>query len=54
MVHMTADDMLGAIEDHARDGMDFVTVHCGVTREVAEHCRARTGWPTSSAGAGPS
>lgn len=39
MVHMTADDMLGAIEDHARDGMDFVTVHCGVTREVARHCR---------------
>jgi len=39
MVHMTADDMLGAVEDHARDGMDFVTVHCGVTREVAEHCR---------------
>ena len=39
MVHMTPDDMLGAIEDHARDGMDFVTVHCGVTREVAEHCR---------------
>jgi len=39
MVHMTSEDMLGAIEDHARDGMDFVTVHCGVTREVAEHCR---------------
>ena len=39
MVHMTANDMLGAVEDHARDGMDFVTVHCGVTREVAEHCR---------------
>jgi phosphomethylpyrimidine synthase len=39
MVNMTADDMLGAVLDHARDGMDFVTVHCGVTREVAEHCR---------------
>jgi len=39
MVNMTAEDMLGAVEDHARDGMDFVTVHCGVTREVAEHCR---------------
>jgi len=39
MVHMTADDMLGAVEDHAKDGMDFVTVHCGVTREVAEHCK---------------
>jgi phosphomethylpyrimidine synthase len=39
MVNMTPEDMLGAIEDHARDGMDFVTVHCGVTLEVAEHCR---------------
>ena len=39
MVNMTADDMLGAVEDHAADGMDFVTVHCGVTREVARHCR---------------
>ncbi len=39
MVHMTADDLLGAVRDHAEDGIDFVTVHCGVTREVAEHCR---------------
>lgn len=39
MVNMTADDLLGAVRDHAEDGMDFVTVHCGVTREVAEHCR---------------
>lgn len=39
VVNMTADDMLAAVEDHARDGMDFVTVHCGVTLEVAEHCR---------------
>jgi phosphomethylpyrimidine synthase len=39
MVNMSVDDMLGAVRDHARDGMDFVTVHCGVTMEVAEHCR---------------
>ncbi len=39
MVNMTPDDMLGAVEDHARDGVDFVTVHCGVTLEVAGHCR---------------
>jgi phosphomethylpyrimidine synthase len=32
MVKMTADDLFEAIEDHARDGVDFVTVHCGVTR----------------------
>jgi len=40
MVRMTPDDILGAVRDHAEDGMDFVTVHCGVTREVAEHCRS--------------
>jgi len=40
MVRMSPDDILGAVRDHAEDGMDFVTVHCGVTMEVAEHCRA--------------
>lgn len=38
-VNMTPDEILGAIRDHAEDGVDFVTVHCGVTREVADHCR---------------
>jgi len=32
MVKMTADDLFAAIEDHAKDGVDFVTVHCGVTQ----------------------
>jgi phosphomethylpyrimidine synthase len=32
MVKMTADDLFEAIEEQARDGVDFVTVHCGVTR----------------------
>ena len=31
---MTAESMLGAVEDHARSGMDFLTLHCGVTRDV--------------------
>jgi phosphomethylpyrimidine synthase len=31
IVQMTADDMFEAIERHAADGVDFVTVHCGVT-----------------------
>jgi phosphomethylpyrimidine synthase len=33
---MTADDMLRAVRRHAEDGVDFVTVHCGVTRRIAE------------------
>jgi len=36
IVEMTPEDMLGGIEAHARDGVDFVTVHCGITRESVE------------------
>jgi phosphomethylpyrimidine synthase len=34
IVKMTADDIFAVIEEHARDGVDFVTVHCGVTRSA--------------------
>ncbi|MBI4303544.1 MAG: phosphomethylpyrimidine synthase ThiC [Chloroflexi bacterium] len=34
IVKMTADDLFSAIEEHARDGVDFITVHCGVTRSA--------------------
>ena len=34
ITRMTADDMLGAVRNHAEQGVDFVTVHCGVTRDV--------------------
>lgn len=36
IVHMTEDDIFNTIEKHARDGVDFMTVHCGVTREIVE------------------
>ena len=29
---MTADDIFDVIEENGRDGVDFITVHCGVTR----------------------
>jgi phosphomethylpyrimidine synthase len=29
---MTADDIFAVIEENGRDGVDFITVHCGVTR----------------------
>ncbi len=32
IVELTADDLFEVIENHAREGVDFVTVHCGVTR----------------------
>jgi len=31
---MTEDDIFKTIEQHARDGVDFMTVHCGVTRKT--------------------
>jgi phosphomethylpyrimidine synthase len=34
--NMTPDLLFDVIEEHAADGVDFVTVHCGVTRFVLE------------------
>ncbi len=31
IVKMTVDDLFASIEEHIRDGVDFITVHCGVT-----------------------
>ena len=36
IVEMTEDDIFNVIERHAKDGVDFMTVHCGVTRESVE------------------
>lgn len=33
---MTEDDLFGVIEDHAKDGVDFMTVHCGVTTKTVQ------------------
>src|SRR2546425_3146350 len=37
---LTADDLFGVIERHARDGVDFATVHCGVSREAVRRVDA--------------
>ncbi len=37
---MTADDLFGVIEQQAKQGVDFVTVHCGVTREAVRRVDA--------------
>ncbi len=36
IVEMTADDIFAAIEENGEDGVDFITVHCGVTRKSVE------------------
>jgi phosphomethylpyrimidine synthase len=34
IVKMTADEPFASISDHCRDGVDFITVHCGVTQRA--------------------
>lgn len=39
IVKITADDLLGTIERQAKQGVDFMTLHCGVTRESIDRLR---------------
>ncbi len=41
MVDMTVDDIFGAIETHCEDGIDFITVHCGLTLKVIDLLKDR-------------
>ncbi|MFC2003468.1 phosphomethylpyrimidine synthase ThiC [Chloroflexota bacterium] len=34
IVKMTVDELFAVIEEHAQDGVDFITVHCGVTQSA--------------------
>jgi len=34
IVKMTVDDLFASIEEHIHDGVDFITVHCGVTQSA--------------------
>lgn len=34
---MTANDLFQVVEQHAKDGVDFMTIHAGINREVAGH-----------------
>ncbi|MBU2521063.1 MAG: phosphomethylpyrimidine synthase ThiC [Proteobacteria bacterium] len=33
IVEMSAEDMFGVIEENGEDGVDFITVHCGITKK---------------------
>jgi phosphomethylpyrimidine synthase len=39
IVHMTKDKIFGVIEEQAEDGVDFMTLHCGVTLETFERLK---------------
>ncbi len=36
MIHMSPEDIFETIETHGKQGVDFVTVHCGVTQKIVE------------------
>ena len=38
-VELDAEEMFDSIEAHAEDGVDFITVHCGVTRSSVERIK---------------
>jgi phosphomethylpyrimidine synthase len=40
IARMTADDLFGVIEEHASSGVDFATVHCGLTMKAVERLRS--------------
>lgn len=39
LAKMDKDDLFAIIEKQAAEGVDFLTVHCGLTREALEHVR---------------
>ncbi len=39
LANMTAEDLFEVIERQAEEGVDFITVHCGVTRNAAERLK---------------
>jgi phosphomethylpyrimidine synthase len=39
IVRMSADELFSVIEEHAEEGVDFLTVHCGVTRKAIERLK---------------
>jgi phosphomethylpyrimidine synthase len=41
VVSMTRDDLLGVVESQAADGVDFMTIHAGLTRSALEHLQAQ-------------
>jgi len=36
ILDISADEMFAVIQDHCKQGVDFLTIHCGVTRQTVE------------------
>ncbi len=42
VMELTGDKIFEVIEKHCRSGVDFITVHCGVTKEVVRYLKEQT------------
>ena len=40
IIHMDEDDLFNVVEEQAREGVDFFTVHVGVTKEIVNYLRS--------------
>ncbi len=39
IIDMTEDDMFNVVEEQAKEGVDFFTIHAGVTKEIVEYLK---------------
>ena len=39
IIKMTVDELFAGIKEHVQDGVDFITVHCGVTQSAIERLK---------------
>lgn len=39
LMHLTANDFLQVVEEHVKDGVDFITIHAGLNRKTAERLK---------------
>jgi phosphomethylpyrimidine synthase len=39
IIHMTEDDMFSVVEEQAKEGIDFFTIHTGVTKQICDHIK---------------
>jgi phosphomethylpyrimidine synthase len=52
VIELTADEMFAVVEQHCAEGVDFLTIHCGVTRQTVARFKEvqRTGGAVSRGG----
>jgi len=41
-LNLTEDDYLNAFESNVKDGVDYVTIHCGITKDIAKEMKRGT------------